>query len=159
MEGLGTDDYSYCPMNFRLWPETVLPRYFSTKSSSLLIAIDISGSVRDDVLRKLVSVAAPAVNRASRVEVCTFDSKMRESKIITSPSQILSLSYKSGPHSHTSAMEVFEKARREKYRIVLVSTDMHIEYPKKPRPGVIWATPEGSPTAKWGKQFYIKEFW
>lgn len=159
LEGLGSDDYSYSPANFRLWPETLLPRYFSSKAASLLIAIDISGSVDDRVLQKLVSIAAPAINRASRVEVCTFDSKIRESRVVIRPSQITQLTYRSGPHSHTSAMEVFEKAHREKFKIVLVSTDMEIEYPNEPRPGTLWATPEEAKAARWGKQFYIKEFW
>jgi predicted metal-dependent peptidase len=159
MDGMGHDEYSYSPPSYRYWPDTVTPRWHSNKAASLLIAVDVSGSVSAPLLKKLVSVAAPAVTRAEKTCLITFDSSIQEVRQIRTAKEVLKLSFNSGRHCYTDANDIFDYAREHKYGVVLCATDMLFAMPVRPFKTTVWATPVEAPAATWGKQYRMQEFW
>lgn len=151
---------TYNPPNRRRLPFAIVPSMRSTKTKSLLLAIDVSTSVPKMLLKRFASTVSGAVARADTTTVVTFDSTVRSERIIRSSQEVRrALRLITGSHSCTCTEPVFEVARRLRPSTTVVLTDLFVSFPRTPHPNTLWVTPEEAPQAPWGRQFRMKMAW
>jgi predicted metal-dependent peptidase len=157
---LGHDIPSYAPPKMRYYP-IILPQILKRKERVLLIAVDVSASVTQKVINVFITNVTSAAARASKVIVVTFDEHLRERYETTRPASILSnLTFNSGVHSRTSALEVFEVADMIKPSAFVILTDLYIDLPSTTLHRPLFVVPTGaSQAAPYGRVYVMEDPW
>lgn len=139
-------------------PVAWLPRNSRRKSLHLFLAIDISGSMRDEDVRKATFVLDRAAKRADRITVVTFDSNIREHFEEKNPSEVLKkIKFKQGAHRYTSTLEVFALVEKTRPSSVSIITDGYVGYPEKPFHDVNWILTKQHTVPPWGRKFVMQD--
>lgn len=155
----GFDVPTYSPPNRRYLPLTLLPSYRSERLKQLVIAVDVSGSVSDAMLKRFGRALQGAVARADEVVLLGFDDRIRSERIIRSSSQISSVRFGSGSHFHTCTKHVFRRIEELQPTSYTILTDLLVSFPETAYPKTIWVTPEQAPQAPWGRQHRMRSTW
>lgn len=122
--------------------------------SRLLVAIDSSGSVTDDEISAFVGEINGMIQHVD-CDVLLFDTKIvMEPKTISKRLSNLKVVGRGG----TNFAPVCELVDELRYDGLVIMTDGHAPFPKKPRARVMWAiTPNGdSVTPPWGKRVRVE---
>lgn len=158
-DSLGWDEATYCPPKLKYYP-IIVPQTRSLKERILLLGIDVSASVTQELIRIFQSNVQSAAARATKVVIVTFDAVVREHYTTTQPRNIFShVKFKSGAHSSTSAMGLFEIADKVKPSGICIMTDGYIKYPDSPYRNTIWVIPEGGARPSWGRTYVMEHHW
>jgi predicted metal-dependent peptidase len=156
---LGWDEATYCPPKTKYYP-IILPQTRSTKERVLLLGIDISTSVTDDLIQIFISNVMSAAMKATKTVVVTFDQFQRDYYETTNPKTIFEhVKFKSGAHYKTSAMCVFEHADRLKPSAICLLTDGHIEVPETAYKNTTFVIPTGGAHLPWGRHIVMEYQW
>ncbi len=157
---LGRQVATWSPPNRRYYPEYLLPSARSRKEKILVILVDISGSINDELLKVFRGAIKRAAARAREVVIITFDERVRDVYRTRNPDKVLqNLSFNSGMHSHTSAVEAFQLAKENKASAIACLTDAYIVYPDEPFPETHFVTPRGCPKPPWGRHYEMDISW
>lgn len=158
---LGWDEATYCPPKVKYYPiKVILPQTRSTKERVLLLGIDISASVGDELIRTFISNVMSAAMRATKTVIVTFDQVQRDYHETTNPKNIYQyVKFVSGDHYKTSAMCVFEAADRVKPNAICILTDGYIDIPEKPYMNTTFVIPEGGNRLPWGRNIVMEHPW
>jgi uncharacterized protein with von Willebrand factor type A (vWA) domain len=104
----------------------ILPQTRTVKERILLLGVDISASVTDELIKIFISNVEAAAQRATEIVVVTFDAVVREEYRTKRPRDIFkNVKFKAGHHSHTSAMGLFEIAKTTNPSAICILTDGH----------------------------------
>lgn len=156
---LGWDDVTYAPPKTRYYP-IILPQTRKLKERILLLGVDVSASVGDELIRIFISNVQSAAFRATKTIIVTFDQIVRERYETTRPRDIFSrVKFNSGHHTHTSAVGVFEEADRVHPSAICVLTDGYIDLPDRAYRNTTFVIPEGGQRLPWGKTFVMEHPW
>lgn len=156
---LGWDEATYAPPKIKYYP-IILPQTRVVKERVLLLGIDVSTSVTDTLIRIFITNVQAAAHRASKVIVVTFDAVVREVYTTTQPRHIFDhVKFKSGAHSHTSALELFEIAKKEKPSAICILTDGYITLPDIPFKKTTFVIPTGGKKPPWGTTYVMEHPW
>lgn len=156
---LGWDTQTYAPPKMRYYP-IILPQTLALKERVLVLGIDVSASVTQELIRIFISNVESAAYRATKTVVVTFDQVVREVHTATRPRDIFAhVKFNSGAHSYTSAMGVFEVADKVNPSAICVLTDGHIVHPETPYKNTLWVIPEGGARLPWGRVFVMEHPW
>jgi predicted metal-dependent peptidase len=156
---LGFDEATYCPPKVKYYP-IILPQTRSTKERVLLLGIDISASVTDELIKIFISNVMSAALRATKTIVVTFDQVQRDYHETTNPKDIFRfVKFVSGDHYMTSAMCIFEHAARIRPSAICVLTDGHIKVPETPYKNTTFVIPEGGAKLPWGRHIVMEYQW
>lgn len=158
-DSLGWDEVTYAPPKMKYYP-IILPQTRQLKERVLLLGIDVSASVTQELIKIFISNVQSAAARATKTIIVTFDQVVREQYETTRPRDIFShIKFNSGAHSYTSAMGVFEIADKVKPSAICVLTDGYIEHPEKPYKNTIFVIPEGGNRLPWGRVYTMEHPW
>ena len=158
-DSLGWDDVTYAPPKMKYYP-IILPQTRQLKERTLLLGIDVSASVTQELIKIFISNVQSAAARATKTVIVTFDQVVREHYETTRPRDIFShVKFNSGAHSYTSAMGVFEIADKVKPSAICVLTDGYIDHPEKPYKNTIFVIPEGGNRLPWGRTYTMEHPW
>lgn len=156
---LGWDEATYTPPKMKYYP-IILPQTRTTKERILLLGVDISASVTDELIKIFISNVEAAAHRATEIVVVSFDAVVRDHYRTKKPRDIFTnVKFKSGHHSHTSAMGLFAIAEKEKPSAICILTDGHITIPKQPVRNTTFVIPEGGNVLPWGRTFVMEHPW
>lgn len=156
---LGYDEATYCPPKVKYYP-IILPQTRSVKERVLLLGVDISASVTDELIKIFISNVMSAAMRATKTVIVTFDQVQRDYHETKNPKDIFRhVKFVSGAHSMTSAKCVFEHADRVKPSAICVLTDGYIELPDKPYKNTTFVIPEGGNRLPWGRNIVMEFPW
>lgn len=156
---LGWDEATYCPPKMKYYP-IILPQTRTVKERILLLGVDISASVTDELIKIFISNVESAAHRATEIVVVTFDAVVRDEYRTKRPRDIFAnVKFKSGAHSHTSAMGLFEIAKKVKPSAICILTDGHIRIPETPVRNTTFVIPEGGNVLGWGRTFVMEHPW
>jgi predicted metal-dependent peptidase len=156
---LGDDVATFSPPRKRLYPILILPRYMGLQERKLVLAIDNSTSVGEDLHSEFKSAVMPAARRAHEIHVLGFDAIVRETLITRKPEDIRRFKYEQGGHTHTSVVGVFDYVHKIRPSAVAVLTDGYIELPKEPFHKTVWCTPVGGQKQPWGTNYTMDVAW
>ncbi len=157
---MGQEFATYSRPKRRYYPLILLPSYHSYKERVLLIAVDISASVGDTLLRAFISNIMPAAHRAEKCVVVTFDAVVREEVHTRRPAHILKkLKFMQGFHGGTSVAPVFDVVDRVNPTAIVVLTDGWITLPEKKYPNTLWVLPENGGEQPWGRNYKMAVSW
>ncbi len=160
LSAMGDEFATYARPKRRYYPFILLPTYHSYKERILLIAVDISASVGNTLLKEFISNITPAAMRAEKCVVLTFDAIVREEVHTRRPQDVLKhLEFLQGAHSGTSVLEVFEVADRINPSGIAVLTDGWITIPDKPYKNTHWVIPENGREQPWGRNYKMAVSW
>ena len=158
-DSLGWDEVTYAPPKMKYYP-IILPQTRQLKERVLLLGIDVSASVTQELIKIFISNVQSAAARATKTVIVTFDQVVREHYETTRPRDIFShVKFNSGAHSYTSAMGVFEIANKVKPSAICILTDGYIEHPEKPHKNTIFVIPEGGNRLHWGRVYTMEHPW
>ena len=156
---LGWDEATYCPPKTKYYP-IILPRTVKLVERVLLLGIDVSTSVTQKLIQIFITNVQAAAQRATKIIIVTFDEVVREVFRTTRPRDIYSnVKFVSGSHTRTSAMGVFEIAKKEKPSAICVLTDGYIDLPDVPVRNTTFVIPEGGRVLPWGKTYVMEHPW
>ncbi len=156
---LGWDEATYCPPKTKYYP-IILPQTRKTVERKLLLGIDVSASMTDALVRICITNVQAAAQRATEIIIVVFDAIVREVHRTKRPRDIYSkVKFVSGAHSHTSAMGLFEIAKKEKPSAICIMTDGYIDIPDLPVRNTTFVIPEGGNVLPWGKTFVMEHPW
>ena len=156
---LGWDEATYAPPKVKYYP-IILPQTRRVKERTLLLGIDVSASVTDELIRIFITNVQAAAHRATKTVIVTFDQVVREVYETTQPRHIFDhVKFNSGAHSYTSALGVFENADRVRPSAICVLTDGYIELPEKPYRKTTFVIPTGGRTPPWGTTYVMEYPW
>ncbi len=158
---LGKAYATWSPPNFRYYPVSISPSTRSLRERLLIVGVDVSSSIDNQLIQVFSSNIASAAMRAVKTLVITFDEVVREVIETKDPRTLLrKLTFKSGSHSYTSTLGLFEIAEKRRPSAIAVLTDGLIVIPKKPVPGTHWAIPKDRGHAQpWGKNHFMESSW
>jgi predicted metal-dependent peptidase len=157
---LGAEEHGYDPPNRRYYPDIILPQAFDTTQRKLLIAVDVSASVGQDLLDEFIGNVVPAAARAAETWVVTFDAVVRETVKTRHPRRVLrEVRFLAGSHNHTSVREVFALVDQIKPTSTVVLTDGHVLLPDEPYPKTLWIIPRGGKKQPWGRNYIMEASW
>lgn len=162
LQGLiGHGTLSWRPPSLRYWPHSVTPRMRTMQEDHLVIAVDVSASMNDDMMSSAMSAVAGAARRAKRVTVVVFDSKIREVFKTRDPKTVMkNVKFLQGEHSSTSAMGVFELATKERATTIVVITDGFVMHPPKEEIPTLWLlVPNAATSMPWGTSYVMEPSW
>ena len=158
-DSLGWDEATYAPPKMKYYP-VILPQTRQLKERVLLLGIDVSASVTQELIKIFISNVQSAAARATKTVIVTFDQVVREQYETTRPRDIFShVKFNSGAHSYTSAMGVFEIADKVKPSAICILTDGYIDHPEKPYKNTIFVIPEGGNRLPWGRVYTMEHPW
>lgn len=156
---LGWDESTYAPPKVKYYP-IILPQTRSVKERVLLLAVDISASVTQELIKIFISNVMAAAMKATKTVVVTFDQVQRDYHETTNPKNIFKhVKFVSGDHYMTSAKCVFEHADRLKPSAICVLTDGHIELPDHPYKNTTFVIPDGGRRLPWGRHIVMEFPW
>lgn len=151
---LGGEVPNYAKPRKRYLPYIYVPSSLKRRVRDLFIAIDVSGSVRDDDIERFGYVLQKAANEASEIIVVTFDERIREHIVTKTPRTLLkSIKFTQGAHTRTSAVPVFDLMRKLRPRSATIITDGYVDLPENPYPTVTWILTQNHRTPPWGRIF------
>lgn len=157
---LGHDTAVWLPPNRRWFPEIMLPSRRATHERELLLGVDISASVTQDLINKFASELKPALQRARKTTVVTFDAVIRETVEVKDPRRVFdSIKFASGSHSYTSVVPLFELVDARRFSAVAILTDGHVRLPARRYPDTHWIVPRGGATLPWGHHYTLEFAW
>lgn len=157
---LGNEIASWVPPNRRWFPQIAMPSRRGAQEDELLLGVDISGSITDDMLARFRAIILPAARRAKRTTVITFDAKVREVVTTTKPDTILrDLKFKTGSHSYTDVRGVFEEVDRRRPSATAIITDGFVTYPEKAYPRTHWVLTPTHVVPPWGLAYKLRDSW
>lgn len=158
-EALGWDEATYCPPKMKFYP-IILPQTRTVKERKLLLGVDVSASVTQELIKIFISNVEAAAHRATEIIIVTFDAVNREVFRTKRPGDIYRfMKFVSGAHSHTSARGVFEIADKEKPSAICILTDGYIYLPDRPYKRTTFVIPEGGRVLPWGKTYVMEHPW
>lgn len=156
---LGWDEATYCPPKTKYYP-IILPQTRSLKERKLVLGVDVSASVTQELIRIFITNVQAAAARATEIIIVVFDQVVREVHRTKRPRDIYAhVKFVSGAHSHTSAMGVFEIAKKERASATCLLTDGYIVIPETPHPNTTFVIPEGGQILPWGKTYIMEHPW
>ena len=151
---------TWSPPKRKYYPTLIMPSYRSTRERKLLLAIDVSASVGQDLMKAFIANTMPAAARSKETIVVTFDEVIREVVSTTRPGSILnSVKFLSGRHSYTDVRPVFALVDEHKPSAVAILTDAYLYYPDTPYPKTLWAVPMTKGRPPWGKTYLMESAW
>lgn len=158
---LGWDEATYAPPKMRYLPaKIILPQTRSVKERILLLGIDISTSVTDELIKIFISNVEAASTRATEICIVSFDAVVRDHFRTKRPRDIFKhVKFVSGHHTHTSAIGLFDIAKTVKPSAICILTDGHIRIPEEPVRNTTFVIPEGGNILPWGKTFVMEHPW
>lgn len=158
---LGWEEASYCPPKIKYYPlGIILPTTKDTKERILVLLVDVSTSVTQELIRIFITNVQAAAMRATEVVIITFDEVVREHYRTKLPRQIFSkVKFLSGAHSMTSAIVAFELAVQAKPSAICCLTDGYIDLPETPVKNTTFVIPEGGKKQPWGKHYIMEHPW
>jgi len=158
-DSLGWDEATYAPPKMKYYP-IILPQTRQLKERVLLLGVDVSASVTQELIRIFIANVQSAAARATKTIIVTFDQVVREQYETTRPRDIFShVKFNSDAHSYTSAMGVFEIADKVKPSAICILTDGYIEHPDKPYKNTVFVIPEGGNRLPWGRVYTMEHPW
>lgn len=156
---LGFDELSYAPPKMKYYP-LILPQTLSKKERVLVLLVDVSASVTDELIRIFVTNVQAAAMSATETVIITFDEVVRENYKVTNPYKIFShVKFMSGYHTRTSAIHAFELAVAAKPSAICCLTDGYIDLPPAPVPKTTFVIPEGGRKQSWGRHYVMEHPW
>jgi len=160
VQNFGDTFTSFSPPKRKYYPSLILPTMKSLKEKVLVIGVDDSASVGESLHKEFIANVMPAAMRAAKTVVITFDAVVREEVCTTKPSKIYDLvSFKTGYHTHTSTVGLFDAVERIKPTAVVVLTDGYVDLPKKPYRNTLWCIPTGGKPQPWGRNYIMDTAW
>lgn len=157
---LGFDEATYTRPKKQHYPRVILPTYRSNKARKLLLGVDVSASVGEELMKKFIGSVSGAANRAHETHVVTFDQVVREHVRTQRPKDILKkVKFMAGGHSYTSALGYFEIADKVKPDAMAMLTDGYIEVPSSAYKKTIFVIPKGGGKLPWGTTFVMDHDW
>lgn len=151
---------TWSPPKRKYYPTLIMPSYRSTRERKLLLAVDVSASVGQDLMKEFISNTMPAAARAKETVVVTFDQVIREVHKTSRPRSILSdVKFVSGSHSYTDVRPIFDLVEEERPSAVAILTDAYLSYPDKPYHSTLWAVPKDKGRPPWGKTYVMESSW
>jgi len=151
---------TWSPPKRKYYPTLIMPSYRSTRERKLLLAVDVSASVGQDLMKEFISNTMPAAARAKETIVVTFDQVIREVVKTSRPKSILTdVKFLSGAHSYTDVRPVFDLVEEHRPSAVAILTDGYLTYPDKPYPSTLWAIPKDKGRPPWGKTYVMESSW
>ena len=157
---LGNEIASWVPPSRRWFPQIAMPSRRSAQEDELVLGVDISGSIKDDMLARFRAIILPAARRAKRTTVITFDADVREVVTTTKPDTILrNLKFKTGSHSYTDVRGVFAEVDKRRPSAVAIITDGYIRYPDKAYPTTHWVLTPVHTMPPWGMSYKLRDSW
>lgn len=163
---IGQDHVSWARPNRKYYPQLILPRLMSLKEKRLMVAVDVSASVGNELLGAFASNVQPAADRANETVIVTFDATIREEVRTQRPKQVLkAMKFLTGTHGGTAITPVLEAVKRIDPTSLVVLTDGHLhDIPSTPpsawfRNNVLWVYPENGSPQNWGRNYRMKTAW
>jgi predicted metal-dependent peptidase len=151
---------TWSPPKRKYYPTLIMPSYRSTRERKLLLGIDVSASVGQDLMKVFISNVMPAAARAKETIIVTFDQVIRETVITNRPASVLnSVKFLSGAHSYTDVRPVFDLVEQHRPSAVAILTDAYLCYPDKPHHSTLWAVPKTGGAPPWGKTYRMETSW
>lgn len=151
---------TWSPPKRKYYPTLIMPSYRSTRERKLLLAVDVSASVGQDLMKEFISNTMPAAARAKETVVVTFDQAIREVIKTSRPRSILTdVKFLSGAHSYTDVRPVFDLVEEHRPSAVAILTDGYLAYPDKAYPSTLWAIPKNGARPPWGKTYSMESSW
>ncbi len=151
---------TWSPPKRKYFPFLIMPSYHSYKERKLLLGIDVSASVGQDMMKAFIANCMPAALRAKETIVATFDQVLREVVVTNRPRAILDqVKFLSGAHSYTDVRPVFELVDKYRPSATVILTDAYLSYPDKPYHGTLWAVPKNTGHPPWGKTYIMEKSW
>jgi len=138
-----------------------MPSSYGTQIGDIVAAVDTSGSIGDEMLRKFLAEIIAMAHLSKRTYVMTCDAEVHEFIEANSlnvwqlPGRI---KFKGG--GGTDFRPVFKRVAKEriKPKILVYLTDTYGSFPsKKPDYPVLWVVVGGAKTVPWGEIIPIKE--
>jgi predicted metal-dependent peptidase len=124
------------------------------------LAIDVSGSLTDELIRLCRGAIMPAARRAKKTTIITFDQTIREEVTARNPAKLLAeLKMTTGYHSCTDVRPVFARVDALRPASLAVITDGRLIYPDKPYPKTNWLILPGGTPPPWGRIYAMETTW
>lgn len=157
---LGQETSTWAPPNRRWFPEIMLPSRRAKHERELVLGFDVSTSVGQDLIDKFASEVKPAMMRAKKTTIITFDQVVRECITVKDPRNAFkNLKLSSGAHSYTSVVGLFEEVDKRRPSAVAILTDGHVHLPTKRYPATHWVVPQGGARLPWGRHYTLEFAW
>jgi len=151
---------TWSPPKRKYYPTLIMPSYRSTRERKLLLAVDVSASVGEDLMKAFIANTMPAAARSKETIVVTFDQVIREVVKTNRPTSILnSVKFLSGAHSYTDVRGVFDLVDEHNPSAVAILTDGYLSYPDRPYHKTLWAIPKDGGRPPWGKTYLMENSW
>lgn len=151
---------TWSPPKRKYYPTLIMPSYRSTRERKLLLAIDVSASVGQDLMKAFIANTMPAAARSKETIVVTFDQVIREVVKTSRPTSILNnVKFLSGAHSYTDVRGVFDLVDEHNPSAVAILTDGYLAYPDRSYPKTLWAIPKNGGRPPWGKTYLMENSW
>jgi predicted metal-dependent peptidase len=160
---LGHEFATWSPPNKRYFPELVMPSHRSRNEDHLLIAMDVSSSITDEIQAKFRGCIIPASKRAKKITVVTFDEAIRERHTGKNAAKLFAaVQMTTGSHTFTSVIDTFTDVFDEiNPTAAVILTDGLIRLPdfKSKYRKVHWVLPSFGRKQPWGKNYMMHEAW
>lgn len=151
---------TWAPPKRKYYPLLIMPSYHSFLERKLLLGIDVSASVGQDLMKAFIANTMPAALRAKETIIVTFDQVVREVVVTRRPKTVLEqVKFLTGVHSYTDVRPVFELVDKYRPSGVAIMTDAYLAYPERPYPSTLWAVPKGAGVPPWGKTYTMERSW
>lgn len=156
---LGWDEVTYAPPKMKYYP-IILPQTRKLKERVLVLLVDVSASVTQELIQIFITNVQAAAFRATKTVIVTFDQIVREHYTTIRPRDIFTkVKFASGAHSHTSAVGAFEIARKANPSAVVCLTDGYIDLPDFTLKNTTFVIPTGGQVLPWGKTYIMEHPW
>jgi predicted metal-dependent peptidase len=157
VQDLGHDYPDYTSPKRRYLPYAYLPRMRGAGTGELFVAIDVSGSIDDECIKRFSFVLNMAAARATKLTVVTFDKVIREHVVTKRPAAVLQqIKFKTGAHSSTSVVPVFDLVHKVKPTSVTIVTDGYVEHHPRQYHPTNWVLTTAHQRPEWGRCFVME---
>jgi len=158
-ESLSKDDYNWSKPNRRhLYNDVILPGMKGSKITTVVFAVDTSGSVGDKEISQILGELNKLKYLVEEITVMSCDMSVHEVTKITAAYDILK-NLKLGGGGGTDFRPVFDHIHKNGIRpeVLIYLTDTYGTFPDR-QPGypVIWVSTVQDATIPWGQMVYMK---
>ncbi|MDD3022194.1 MAG: VWA-like domain-containing protein, partial [Alphaproteobacteria bacterium] len=151
---LNGDDYSLAHPNKHYWvQDLVVPGHYSETISSLVVALDTSGSMTEEMIRDVAKEIRGMVPNARDVTLIVADSEVQQVVHLDELEGVLKTgAFRGGGGTDHTCVFEYIAGHHLNPRVFIGLTDLYSSFPaQKPPYPVLWLVPEDHGEPPWGK--------
>lgn len=151
---LSSGDYSLAHPNKRYWrQDLIVPGPYNETVSSIVVSLDTSGSMTDEIIRAVAREIRGMVSSAQDVTLIVADSSVQQVFHLDELEQVLNTgAFRGGGGTDHNCVFEYIASHHLNPRVFIGLSDLYSDFPeRKPPYLVLWLAPDEHAAPPWGK--------